>query len=124
MKHKDPVTGDELTSGERISWVIQGVIRNWYFLILFSTITIIVWSINNPTGLLWWNLAASYLAIIIESIVGISMFSQCKRDAVVLREVRTISQHVEKILDHIQETVDIEQKEIEEIEEMLERDEE
>ena len=110
MKWKDPVTGDELSHGEYISWVIQGIIRRWTFLVIITIITVIVWSTNNSTALIWWNLGASYLALVIESVVGIAMFSQTRRDALVLREVRAISQHVEKIADVLL-------KDIEELEE-------
>jgi hypothetical protein len=94
-EHRDPVTGDILTGGEYVSWKIQGIIRRWTFLIAITIITIAVWSTANPMALTWWNLCASYLALVIESIVGIAMFSQTRRDAVALREVRAISRHVE-----------------------------
>jgi len=92
---KDPVTGDPLSFSEYISWIIQGVIRRWLFLVILTIITILVWSTNHPIALLWWNLGASYLAIVIESIVGIALFSQTRRDAVALREVRAMAQHLQ-----------------------------
>ncbi len=95
-KYHDPITGDELTKGEYISWQVQGLIRRWYFLIAISIITVIVWSTNNQVALLWWNLGASYLAILIESVVGLAMFGQTRRDAVALREVRNLSKQIEK----------------------------
>ena|SRR5579863_8450865 len=101
MNHKDPTTGDQLSTGEYISWIIQGIIRRWTFLIVITLVTILVWATNNPTALTWWNLGASYLALVIESIVGISMFSQTKRDAVVLREVRDLSQKIEKLTEAV-----------------------
>lgn len=96
MPH-DPVTGDPLTVGEYVSWKIQGIIRRWTFLITLSCVTVIVWSTNNSTALVWWNLGASYMALVIESVVGIAMIAQTKRDAVVLREVRDISRRIETI---------------------------
>lgn len=96
-ERRDPVTGDKLSRGEYISWLIQGVIRRWWFLIAITIITAVVWATNNGTLLLWWNLCASYLALFIESVVGLAMFGQTRRDAVVLREVRTMSQHLETI---------------------------
>lgn len=87
-RYRDPHTGDELTRGEHISWRIQGVIRRWTFLIIFSIVTYACWLFGNPTVLLWWNLSASYLAIVIENTVGIAMFSQTRRDAMVIREIR------------------------------------
>ncbi len=97
--HTDPVTGDMLTRGEYISWLIQGIIRRWLFLGIISLITAIVWLLDNSVALTWWNLSASYLALVIESVGGIAMFSQTRRDAVALREVRAISQRVEKIAE-------------------------
>lgn len=94
--HKDPATGDPLSHGEYISWRIQGLIRNWTFLALITVATIIIWATDNSAALTWWNLCASYLALVIESIVGIAMFSQTRRDAVCLREVRAIDRHIEE----------------------------
>lgn len=85
---RDPATGDILTRGEYISWMVQGIIRRWTFLVIVTCATAIAWSTNNAAVLLWWNLCASFLAIMIESVVGIAMFSQTRRDATVLREVR------------------------------------
>jgi hypothetical protein len=113
-EHRDPVTGDMLTQGEYISWIIQGVIRRWTFLIIITLVTIVVWTINNPTALLWWNLGASYLALVIESIVGLAMFGQVKRDAVALREVRAISQHIEQLAEAFLKDVVALEKQLEE----------
>jgi hypothetical protein len=97
--YKDPITGDSLTLQEYISWKIQGVMRNWFFLITITIATIIAWSTNNITILNWWNLAASYLALVIESIVGLAMFRQTLRDACIIREIRSISQRVDKAVE-------------------------
>ena len=99
---RDPTTGDVLTTGEYISWIVQGVIRRWSFLIVISVVTVLVWTTNNATALTWWNLGASYLALVIESIVGLAMFGQTRRDAVVLREIRAISQRVERLAEKIE----------------------
>lgn len=108
--HHDPVTGDQLTSGEYISWLIQGIIRRWAFLGVITAVTILVWATNNSIALTWWNLGASYLALVIESVVGLAMYGQTRRDAVTLREVRTISRHIEvvgqqqlRITEHIEQ---------------------
>jgi len=93
---KDPVTGDVLSSGEYVSWVIQGIIRRWSFLIVILVITAAAWATGNDRVLLWWNLSASLLAIVIEAIVGKGMFGQTHRDAVVIRETRAMSQHLEE----------------------------
>jgi hypothetical protein len=89
-KYRDPVTGDPLSLSELISWKIQAVIRRWTFLLIFTCATIVCWYWGrlNATVLLWWNLCASYLAIFIENTVGIAMFSQTRRDALIIREIR------------------------------------
>jgi hypothetical protein len=109
---KDPITGDQLTLGEYASWIVQGIIRRWSILILLTILTAVVWSSRNPTALSWWNLGASYYAILIETVVGIAMFGQTRRDAVVLREIRAIGQRIEQIEQR-------EAQDIESIEELL-----
>lgn len=98
----EPVTGDALTLGEYISWKVQGVIRRWSFLLVFVTFTVICWSTRNDIVLLWWNFIASFLAIVIESVVGMGMFGQARRDAKVLREVRKMSEKQELLLERIE----------------------
>ena len=98
---RDPVTGDELTRAEYASWLIQGIIRRWTLLILLTIVTIVVWVTRNERALTWWNLGASYYAIVIETIVGIAVFGQTRRDAVVLREVRSISSRTEHTAAHL-----------------------
>lgn len=88
--YTDPVTGDPLTAGEKFSWVMQAIIRRWAFIGVITVITIVVWSLNIAVGLTWWNLGASYLALLIESTVGIAMFSQTRRDAVIIRHLRDV----------------------------------
>jgi len=117
--HRDPVTGDELTTEEWVSWKIQGAIRRWYFLILITLVTIAVWATNNPTALTWWNLGASYAALVIESIVGIAMFSQTRRDAVVLREVRSTLKEVRETADQTERIECLLLKHIETLEQEL-----
>jgi len=90
----NPVTGDALTLGEEFSWVMQGIIRRWAFLGLITVVTIVVWTLGNAGSLTWWNLGASYLALLIEGTVGIAMFSQTRRDALILREIRTGLKHM------------------------------
>lgn len=92
---RDPITGDALTAGEYISWKIQGVIRRWAFLGIITLLTIICWATRNAEVLTWWNLAASYMALLIESIVGLAMFNQTKRDAVIIRHILAGQQHQE-----------------------------
>lgn len=105
-RHIDPITGDELSSGEYVSWLIQSIIRRWLFLGIITAATIAVWATGNPVALQWWNLAASYLALVIESIVGIAMFSQTRRDAVVIREIRALSKALLKDVEEIEENLE------------------
>jgi hypothetical protein len=100
QKHKrtpftDPVTGDQLTVGEEVSWVMQGIIRRWIVFILITVFTIYAWT----KGHIWaqgltdqWNLFASYWAMALETIVGIAMFSQTRRDAVFIRTIARLEQ--------------------------------
>ncbi len=90
-EYKDPVTGDPLTRSELVSWHGQAIIRRWTFIVLFSLVTFTVWAIGNALWVEWWNYAASWLALVIESVVGIAMFGQVRRDAVVLRELRSMA---------------------------------
>jgi hypothetical protein len=113
-QHRDPVTGDTLTPAEYMSWIIQGIIRRWTFLGIITAITIFVWTMNSAIALTWWNLGASYLALVIESVVGIAMFSQTRRDALVLREVRAMGKAQEQLLERLDALLQREEKEIEE----------
>lgn len=108
--YSDPVTGDPLTAGEKFSWAMQSIIRRWAFIGAITLITIVVWSINVAVGLTWWNLGASYLALLIESTVGIAMFSQGRRDSVIIRRIdrneetnRQLLAHLELVLTHLDE---------------------
>src|ERR1700722_1312973 len=97
----NPLTGDELTKSEYISWKVQGVIRRWAFIGFITVASITVFLIAaSSLGwasplLLAWNLGASYLAVFIESVVGIAMFSQTARDANIIRKIDKIAAHIE-----------------------------
>lgn len=86
------MTGDPLSSGEYISWKIQHVMRRWAFLGAITAITALCWLTNNMVVLTWWNLGASYLAIVIEGITAMALINQTLRDAVVSREVRRLTE--------------------------------
>jgi hypothetical protein len=89
--YTDPVTGDELTFSEHLSWQLQTyVIRTWWFLITFTLITVATVLTFNLSVVGWWNVLASYLAIFVEAIVGRAMFAQTRRDALIIRELRTL----------------------------------
>jgi uncharacterized membrane protein len=78
---------------EYLSWKSQGIFRSWWFVIIFTTITftwlaVPVW-FHDP-GRLWLNYYLSYLAVLVESIIGIGVASQSMRDAVILREIKKL----------------------------------
>lgn len=98
----DPLTGDHLSAGEHVSWTIQHAMRRWSFLGAITLLTLLCWATRNPDVLAWWNYAASFMALVIESIVGMAMFNQTIRDALVTRAVlRMEKEHGEK-LNHLQ----------------------
>jgi hypothetical protein len=76
-----------------MSWKSQAIFRSWWFVSIFTTITftwlaIPVW-FHDP-GRLWLNYYLSYLAVLVESIIGIGVASQSMRDAVILREIKKL----------------------------------
>jgi glucan phosphoethanolaminetransferase (alkaline phosphatase superfamily) len=92
--HHDPVTGDDLTTAEYVSWRIQGVIRNFWFLGGFTLLTVLWLWLGTDAARGFWNYFASYLAIVVESIVGIAMFSQTRRDAVIIRRLLRLEERI------------------------------
>ena len=93
----DPVTGDHLSAGEHVSWQIQRVMRRWSFIGAILLITVVCWATRNDAILLWWNLAASLMALVIESIVGMAFFKQALRDAVVIRKSERLEERIERM---------------------------
>lgn len=92
-KYKNHITDDPLRLSEYLSWKSQGIFRSWWFVIIFTTITftwlaVPVW-FHDP-GRLWLNYYLSYLAVLVESIIGIGVASQSMRDAVILREIKKL----------------------------------
>ena len=74
-KYIHETTGDVLTFSEQISWKVQGIIRNWFFVVLWSGVTFVWWA--EPTWftdthayIKWMNLA-SWLAVTVELIIGV-----------------------------------------------------
>lgn len=90
----DPVTGDTLTAGERVSWMVQRIIRRWAFMGVIQLVTLVCWLVGTRSGavLLWWNLGASDFAIVMEFLIGISMLGQTLRDANVTRTILRMEQ--------------------------------
>ena len=89
-KYKNPINGDPMTFGEMAAWQLQGIIRRWWFLLGYTAITVVCWVVGGNTVLLWWNLASSFLAIVVEGVVGRAMFAVTKTDSAVLREIRKV----------------------------------
>ncbi len=95
---RDPITGDILTLGEELSWLAQRVIRRWSVLLAIQIVTVTVLIFGSWTMRDAWNFGASDLAILIESVVGIALFSQTRRDCVVMRDTRRIVTQMEAAL--------------------------
>jgi len=87
--HRHPITGEEIGLGQHISWKIQNAIRHWWFILTITAITVVAWTYGatHPSELGWWNAWASYMALFIESVVGISMYQQTRADAQVIRKI-------------------------------------
>ena len=95
----DPLTGDRLTAGEHVSWAIQHRMRRWSFLGIITGATLVCWATRNPTVLTWWNLAASYGALVIEGITAMALINQTMRDAVVSRHTRATADRVAEMAE-------------------------
>ena len=111
---RHPITGDTIGFGKHISWKIQFSIRNWYFIgtITFITLFCAVWGTIDIGVISWWNVWASYMALFIESVVGISMFEQTRADAKVLRQSL---ETIEELLVKINQILEIEKKQTQEV---------
>lgn len=93
--YHDPVTGDELSQLEYLTRQLQVLVRTPWFIMLFNAITLVCMLAGRGDA---WNYFASWLAIIIEWLVGTFMFGQTARDARVIREVRANSLRDEQTL--------------------------
>jgi hypothetical protein len=93
-KHKHPVSGEPIRLGEHVSWKIQFAIRRWLFIGTITALTLTCWVVGSHYApvLLWWNLLASWLAIAIESVVGMAMFNMAQNDGKVIRKILTMEQ--------------------------------
>jgi hypothetical protein len=105
--HKD--TGDILTLSEKISWTVQGIIRNWWFVIIWTVGTIVWWIkphwFTDTSAYIKWMNLASWLAVTVELIIGIAMIGQTKRDAMIIRHILKLEKqeidHLEQIVEDI-----------------------
>ena len=118
-KYIHEATGDVLTFSEQISWKIQGIIRNWYFVIVWSTVTFIwwiqpTWFTDTHAYIKWMNVA-SWLAVTVELVIGIAMIGQTKRDAQIIRAIYKILPGIQQALEYIRK---LEEREIKMIEEL------
>jgi magnesium-transporting ATPase (P-type) len=101
-------TGDVLNFSEQISWKIQGIIRNWLFVIAWTATTIVWWLYphlfgDNGSYVKWMNLA-SWLAVTVELIIGIAMIGQTKRDAMIIRHILKLEkQEIEHLQDLLED---------------------
>ena len=118
-KYIHEATGDVLTFSEQISWKVQGIIRNWYFVIVWSTVTFIwwiqpTWFTDTHAYIKWMNVA-SWLAVTVELVIGIAMIGQTKRDAQIIRAIYKILPEIQQALEYIHK---LEEREIKMIEEL------
>ena len=111
---RHPITGDPIGIGKHVSWKIQFSIRNWYFIGAITGVTLfcVVWGTMNITVIGWWNVWASYMALFIESVVGISMFEQTRADAKVLRQSLAA---IQELLEKINTILEMEEKQNKEV---------
>ena len=92
--HEDAVTGDRLSALEYLTLLVQTGLRSPWFLLGFNVVTIVALAVGGREG---WNYFASWLAIIVEWIVGTFMLGQTHRDARCLREVRALAERLAKM---------------------------
>jgi hypothetical protein len=99
----DRQTGDQVTGGERFSLLVQAVMRRWAFVLAYTALTITWWyrphDFGDSSSLSHWQDWASYMALLIESVVGIGMFSWARRDSRVLRTVEDIVEKLDATLE-------------------------
>ena len=99
---EDETTGDLLNRSEWVSWQLQtNIIRRWSFLGVFTVITLCCVATLNLSVIGWWNVLASYIAIMVEAVVGRAMFGQTRRDAQIIRELRKME--LEDRAHHVEE---------------------
>jgi hypothetical protein len=100
--YRDPVTGDELTRLEYLVRQVQVVVRTPWFILAFNVATLLMLLAGHP---LEWNELASWLAIVIEWLVGTYMFGQTGRDAVHIRRIAQLEEINKVQLKHLETLV-------------------
>lgn len=126
-RHTDAITGDEITRSERLSLLAQSVMRKWTFVLAYSALTLLWWTHptlfgDHPGNDSRWQDWASYMALLIESLVGIGMFGWARRDSVILRKLYALERASEQrdeidtgILHQLFATAQINQQTMEEL---------
>ena len=98
-QYKDAVTGDVLTPLEYCTRQVQVAVRTPWFLLAFNLITLACLLLHAMDG---WNYFASYMAILVEWLVGTYMFGQTGRDALYIRRIARLEELAEKQLAHME----------------------
>lgn len=95
----------EETKSERISNFIQtNIIRRWSFLLFFTVTTVLAIIFTNYIP--YWNVWASWLAVMVEGIVGRAMWSMSKRDGQIIRDLRILLNEVHLLIGEIKKLTD------------------
>lgn len=97
------MTGDALTRLEYLTRQAQMGLRHPLFLVGFNLVTLTLMALGLREQ---WNYFASWLAIMVEWMVGVYMFGQTKRDALVIREVRALARQMARDVEKIEDAVE------------------
>ena len=108
-KYIHPDTGDVLTFSENVSWKVQSIIRNWWFVLGWTGLSAIWWAnphlFRDNHSFVHWQLLASWLAVTVELIIGIALIGQTKRDAMIIRHILKLEkqemEHIEDLIEDI-----------------------
>lgn len=98
-KYIDPVTGDELTRLEYLVRQAQVVVRTPWFIVAFNVTTVLILLGHGDL----WNYFASWLAIIVEWLVGTYMFGQTGRDATIIRKNTKLEEQNQHLLERVEQ---------------------
>ncbi len=98
-QYHDPVTGDELTRLEYYTRQVQVLVRTPWFILAFNVITLVAMILGHGDV---WNYFASWLAIMVEWLVGTYMFGQTGRDATYIRRIANLEEMMEQQLEHLE----------------------
>jgi hypothetical protein len=98
----DSMDGRPRSLTEKISFAVQGAMRRWTFVFAYTLLSVAWWIFpawfGDNSSYVHWQLWASYMALFIESVVGIGMFSIQKKDAVILRRELVIAQQQTQLI--------------------------